>query len=343
MRGWLAVVVALAGCRGGESARAPSPGVPLGSSTVPLSTAASTADPAAGSDPWSGSNADPWAVAPDPTAAPTLMERRTIADAACPKVTAPYFYKLEKGGQTSYILGTRHIGIPLSKFPSEVTTAIDSARLIVFEVAPGDDSSKEKEGIDIPDAVGPELWTRYRALVGDDIAQAMEHESPPTVVIMMSALYEDPTAMLEHDIETEASAKHTPMQGLETAAFQDDVLATLMDVRMLKATISHTKDRKEIETDSRKDISEYCQGKDNDPGMDADERKDLLDDGYTKAELDKMDDTLVFSRNADWIPKLDRLFTRGGVFVAVGADHLRGPRGVIALLSARGYKATRLP
>ena len=60
------------------------------------------------------------------------------------------------------------------------------------------------------------------------------------------------------------------------------------------------------------------------------------------AEIDKLDEKLVYARNDDWIPKLEKLFATGGVFVAVGADHLSGPRGVIALLAARGFKVTRV-
>jgi len=50
---------------------------------------------------------------------------------------------------------------------------------------------------------------------------------------------------------------------------------------------------------------------------------------------------MVYSRNASWIPQLDDLFTTGGAFVAVGAAHLRGPRGVVELLRAKGYTITR--
>jgi uncharacterized protein YbaP (TraB family) len=50
----------------------------------------------------------------------------------------------------------------------------------------------------------------------------------------------------------------------------------------------------------------------------------------------------VFSRNRDWIPKLEKLFAQGDVFVAVGADHLIGDKGVIKLLEARGFTAKRI-
>jgi uncharacterized protein YbaP (TraB family) len=51
---------------------------------------------------------------------------------------------------------------------------------------------------------------------------------------------------------------------------------------------------------------------------------------------------MVYARNASWIPKLEKMFEGGNVFVAVGADHLLGKRGVVALLEARGFKVTRV-
>ena len=64
--------------------------------------------------------------------------------------------------------------------------------------------------------------------------------------------------------------------------------------------------------------------------------------GYTDAELDAIDDQMVYARNTSWIPKLEQLFADGDVFVAVGADHLIGKKGVIAQLAARGWKTTRI-
>jgi uncharacterized protein YbaP (TraB family) len=64
--------------------------------------------------------------------------------------------------------------------------------------------------------------------------------------------------------------------------------------------------------------------------------------GYTAKELDDIEDQMLYQRNTRWIPKLEQLFTKGTPFVVVGCDHLKGPRGVVALLRAKGFKITRL-
>ena len=47
---------------------------------------------------------------------------------------------------------------------------------------------------------------------------------------------------------------------------------------------------------------------------------------------------LLVERNRNWLPKLDALFARRGhAFVVVGAAHLIGPDGLLAMLKAKGY------
>ena len=53
-------------------------------------------------------------------------------------------------------------------------------------------------------------------------------------------------------------------------------------------------------------------------------------------------DSLLYQRNQRFAERLVPLLERGGAFAAFGALHLYGPRGVPALLTARGYKVTRI-
>ena len=288
---------------------------------------------------------DPWANGPagKPDDPPSLAERHKAAEAACPIVKAPYFYAVEKNGKVNHLLGTRHISVPLAKFPKEVTDAIGSAKLAVFEVAPDDTTGIDAPKISIKDALGPEQWKHYTELVGASAAETMEEATPAEAMIWLIAMYEDIGAMLDTEIQHTVQAAKIPTMGLETSAFQDGLLEKLLDVRMLKAEVAHTKDRAELAKESKEDLGEYCAGSDDQPGMDDDTRKNLLDAGYTKAEIDSIDDQMVYARNADWIPKLEKLFDKGDVFVAVGADHLIGDRGVVSLLTKRGFIVKRVP
>ena len=83
-----------------------------------------------------------------------------------------------------------------------------------------------------------------------------------------------------------------------------------------------------------------------------------LADAYRKGDVEKlttitfdaeemkkhppMFDLLFFARNEKWIPKLVPLFEQGDVFVAVGAGHLLGDKGVQALLAKKGFSVERI-
>src|ERR1700728_1431103 len=45
----------------------------------------------------------------------------------------PFLYKIEKDGKSSFLLGTMHLGIPLTAYPSQVYTAFQNASVVAFE------------------------------------------------------------------------------------------------------------------------------------------------------------------------------------------------------------------
>ena len=56
-----------------------------------------------------------------------------------------------------------------------------------------------------------------------------------------------------------------------------------------------------------------------------------------------MYERLLVDRNRNWLPTLDALLTRNGrAFVVVGAAHLVGPDGLLAMFRAKGYKVEQL-
>ena len=298
---------------------------------------AGSAAPAGTDDPWGN---DPVV---DPTDPPDFTETKAIADKACPVVKAPFFFKLVKNNKTSFILGSRHLGVPLSKMPPKVKETILKASLVVFETPPGDDAEgKPGDGSSLADKLGPKLWAKYKTLVGAKTASGVENQKPSVALLMLMMLYEDKTSALDMEIEQVASGAKIKTGGLESSAFQESLLEELLDVRMLKATIEGTPDRKTIEKDSFEDLAEYCAGTDDTPGMDAHTIKQMKDAGYTDAELKRMDEKLLDERNLRWIPQLEKLFATGNVFVVVGADHLSGAKGVIKLMAAKGFKAERI-
>ena len=49
--------------------------------------------------------------------------------------------------------------------------------------------------------------------------------------------------------------------------------------------------------------------------------------------------SLITERNRNWMPQLDACLKRSSpCFVIVGAAHLVGPEGLLAMLQSRGYR-----
>ncbi len=60
----------------------------------------------------------------------------------------------------------------------------------------------------------------------------------------------------------------------------------------------------------------------------------------TKENSAVLEHKLITERNINWIPKLDSIMAAGPTFIAVGAGHLGGDKGVISLLREKGYTVT---
>jgi len=69
---------------------------------------------------------------------------------------------------------------------------------------------------------------------------------------------------------------------------------------------------------------------------------DALYQSMTEEEgLDmRMQEVLLDNRNIKWIPQIKNLIGLSKTFIAVGAGHLGGPKGLIRLLEAEGYTLT---
>lgn len=59
-------------------------------------------------------------------------------------------------------------------------------------------------------------------------------------------------------------------------------------------------------------------------------------------EIPEFMEILLFTRNRNWIPVIEKLIKENSTFVAVGAGHLAGEQGVIKLLHKAGYTVTAI-
>jgi uncharacterized protein YbaP (TraB family) len=68
----------------------------------------------------------------------------------------------------------------------------------------------------------------------------------------------------------------------------------------------------------------------------------VVEEEFKSPAVRALADPLLYHRNHIMAARVEPWLRKGGAFVAVGAAHLVGPRSVIALLRARGFKITRM-
>jgi len=140
----------------------------------------------------------------------------------------------------------------------------------------------------------------------------------------------DPNLGLDKHFFDEATSSGKMVIGLETAEYQIDRFDTMtmpMQEQLLRSTIA------DIDSE-HKDLTTI---------VSAWRRGDAA--ALEKTLLGSFKDSpaaytsLVVERNHNWLPQLDRCLARAKpCFVIVGAAHLVGPDGLLALLQRKGYR-----
>ena len=144
----------------------------------------------------------------------------------------------------------------------------------------------------------------------------------------------DPALGLDQHFYDQAKAAGKSVQGLETVEFQIsrfDGMTLEQQDRMLAETL------KELQTETATvgKLGDAWKAGDV-PAIERIALADLKSDPL-------MYQRLLVERNKNWMPKIEALFTRRGrALVVVGAAHLVGPDGLLAMLKAKGYTVEQL-
>ena len=144
----------------------------------------------------------------------------------------------------------------------------------------------------------------------------------------------DPQLGLDKHFYDRAQTDGKAVQGLETTEFQIslfDGLTAEQQERFLSETL---KDIDKDKANVGKLVSAWKAG--DVPGVERFVLEDLQNDPQVYQRL-------LAGRNRTWLPKIEALFSRPKhAFVVVGAAHLVGPDGLVAMLKAKGYQLTQL-
>ena len=144
----------------------------------------------------------------------------------------------------------------------------------------------------------------------------------------------DPTLGLDRHFYDRARSEQKTIQALETAEFQIsrfDELTMQEQDRMLAATVKQLDTQKAAVTR----LADAWKAGDA-PTIE----QLILEDFKQEPQLYVR---LLVERNRTWLAKIEQLFARPGrAIVVVGAAHLVGPDGLLAMLTARGYTVEQM-
>ena len=143
----------------------------------------------------------------------------------------------------------------------------------------------------------------------------------------------DPSSSFDQYFQAQAKNNNEPVGGLETMAFQTQLLYKSVPLKRQVELLMCFLDNLEFNEEMMEKITEafYAQNLD---GMKA--AMDMKLGNTCDATPEEMA-LLIDNRNADWAAKMPAIMAAKPTFFAVGAGHLAGPKGVLQLLKDVGY------
>ncbi|WP_245413496.1 TraB/GumN family protein [Mangrovicella endophytica] len=276
------------------------------------------------------------------------------------------FYRIEREGVApSWLYGTMHLSDPrVLTLPEQSQQAFDSAGRLVIETTDILDEAKTLAalfsrpdlmnlpgGQTLETLLSPEQKAKLEAaLAKRGVPIGTIHTLQPwfSGVSLLAPACEaarkaSGVPVLDASLALTAKAVQKPVEGLETAVEQLEAMASLpMDLQVgsLIATVELG--------DRMPDINEtmlqlYLQGR---IAMITPTIEAVAPTGGTAEESAKayaeFEQRIVTARNHTMLERMQPMLKAGGSFVAVGALHLPGADGLVALLRTGGWTVTRL-
>ena len=272
------------------------------------------------------------------------------AEAAAPN--AGMVWVAQQGTHRVYIAGSIHLLKPGTALPSSLDHAYRDTKKIVMEIDIDDMDANATASYVMAHGMysgGDTLDQHLSATQRLRVSQAAASSGLPLPMLQMmepwlaaitltdmqmAQLGLDPHSGVEEQIKTRAVTDHKEISGFETVEEQlhiFDDLPMAEQIQFLDMTLDDAADAKN-ELDEL--TNAWLRGDD-----DKIARLSLRD----YARFPKLMEPLLAARNARWLPKIRALLAGDeDVMILVGAAHLVGDRGVIALLAQSGVRLERV-
>jgi uncharacterized protein len=279
-----------------------------------------------------------------------LLPAGVLAQSAAP---APALWRIRDGDSTVYIFGSLHILPQSFKWRApEIEQAIAASDVFVFEVPVDDEANARQKDFIVKNGLLPrgaslrkvlnriEYETYSRILLGAGLKPEHFTRYRPwlaAVIVGLAYVHRRDIATLsgaDDEIIEHAQNVGKELRYLETVDDQMKLLVMgddLAQIRALKRQLvslpqsaSHTEDL--VQSWARGDMERFSNMIERDFA------------GHVEAQ-----DLLISNRNRAWVPSVAELLGSGKTaMVTVGAAHIGGAKGLIALLCAAGHDVERV-
>ncbi|AWI26031.1 TraB/GumN family protein [Flavobacterium pallidum] len=245
------------------------------------------------------------------------------------------------GLKTSYLFGTMHATCDATLSP-KVTEGLDNTQQLYLELDM-DDTSLQLQmmkglnmagGKKMSDLATPEDYATVDAFLKKNMGISLKtmNTLKPFFVssLMITKLLDCPMLSIEQELMKKATESNKEVLGLETVDEQMSVFDAIPYEEQMKELVKTAKDDMANDKKEFQELYALYQKQDLN-GM-------LEMSKESKNEMtSKFDAELLTNRNANWIPRIIKIATEKPTFFGVGAAHLGGEKGVIALLRKKGY------
>jgi uncharacterized protein len=257
------------------------------------------------------------------------------------------------GVPTSHVFGTFHSTDPqILALDAPVLAAFNAAKSVALELIL-DDASRFAlaRAMVLPpnralkDVIAPPLFAQVVTAVaayGLDAAQ-VDRLKPWAVGLLFSVPPEEQARQaagqlaLDSWLQREAQARGKSVIGLETIEEQiamfDELAPDLQRAFLAMATAEQESAGRTFENAKRAYLRRDLDA------LSGLSRQDLA--GVDRRLRDVLEERILIERNRRMAQRMTGLLDRGGAFVGVGALHLPGEQGILALLAQHGYRVRR--
>jgi len=255
-------------------------------------------------------------------------------------------FRIEQPGiPPSYIFGTIHSEDPrVLSLPKSVSSAFDRADTLVLELDLKPATLQAsiagmflQDGRELHGIIGAKLYEQAVNFITDSgiPEEAIRKFKPWGIVMLLSMPPTKTGQFLDLTLYQSAIAQNKNTQGLETVEEQlavFDQLPEINQIAMLRNTLKH---RPQFEQMFEELLAAYL-------------KRELgtlvqLSQKYGPTDIDtarRLEERLVTKRNLLMANRMNPILKQGNSFIAIGALHLPGPKGVLNLLQQQGFQVT---